>query len=411
MPKRYNFVAMKFKLILKNLPFEPQRDQIIFVENTYNEDVNQFIKDNYEHICNYCSVKGFKFCYLPKLNAEGLDTDVLFYNVPYATYYKSEETFTSEYLLRFMANPKNKDLIPPSLLYYKTLGFVHRGETIFDGLSVTDQEETPTLEEIFFMRLDEIFDSFVIHGQPKFSFGPDEDKPRIRFQKVPKSEEEEELKDKKENRRLREIFDDMKMMVEDDGISEAGEDDDAFSDYSCSCEIDIGDRFDEISRMIANEVKERIELLKCRGIDMLTLIQYIKDQEPLSHLHITKDFRIFLPDYGNIEIEMTPLPKAIFFLYLRHPEGIPYKYLPDYQEELMELYKLLKPNTDRVKMRESIEFVTNPLSNSINEKCARIREAFITKFDEHLAKNYYITGKRGFAKKINLPRDLVVWEE
>ena len=27
-----------------------------------------------------------------------------------------------------------------------------------------------------------------------------------------------------------------------------------------------------------------------------------------------------------------------------------------------------------------------------------------------MAKNYYVTGKSGEAKKINLPRDLVIWE-
>jgi hypothetical protein len=59
---------------------------------------------------------------------------------------------------------------------------------------------------------------------------------------------------------------------------------------------------------------------------------------------------------------------------------------------------------------QSIEDVTNPFLNSINEKCARIRAAFINKFDEHLAKNYFITGERGEAKKISLPRELVIWE-
>lgn len=48
--------------------------------------------------------------------------------------------------------------------------------------------------------------------------------------------------------------------------------------------------------------------------------------------------------------------------------------------------------------------------NSINEKCARIRAAFIKEFDHHLAKYYVVTGERGEAKKITLPRDLVIWE-
>ena len=59
---------------------------------------------------------------------------------------------------------------------------------------------------------------------------------------------------------------------------------------------------------------------------------------------------------------------------------------------------------------QSIEDVTNPLLNSINEKCARIRGAFLGEFDDYMAKYYYIDGKRGEPKKIALPRDLVVWE-
>ena len=55
--------------------------------------------------------------------------------------------------------------------------------------------------------------------------------------------------------------------------------------------------------------------------------------------------------------------------------------------------------------------MTNPLLNSINEKCARIRSAFVKVFDEGLAKNYFVTGERGEAKKVILPRDLVVWED
>ena len=65
--------------------------------------------------------------------------------------------------------------------------------------------------------------------------------------------------------------------------------------------------------------------------------------------------------------------------------------------------------TDKKNVSESIEDVTNPFLNSINEKCARIRKAFLDILDEHVAEQYYIQGARGEAKKIALPRDLVVW--
>ena len=82
----------------------------------------------------------------------------------------------------------------------------------------------------------------------------------------------------------------------------------------------------------------------------------------------------------------------------------------DYREELTRIYNQLKPSglTDRA--IQSIEDVTNPMLNSINEKCARIRAAFVGQFDEYMAKSYYIDGLRGEAKKIALPRNLVTWE-
>ena len=51
------------------------------------------------------------------------------------------------------------------------------------------------------------------------------------------------------------------------------------------------------------------------------------------------------------------------------------------------------------------------MGNALNENLARIRKAFVEKFDEHLAINYIVTGERGSRYAIPLDRDLVVWEE
>lgn len=88
-----------------------------------------------------------------------------------------------------------------------------------------------------------------------------------------------------------------------------------------------------------------------------------------------------------------------------------FKHLPEYREELMRIYVKLRPTGLSDRALQSIEDVTNPVLNSINEKCARIRGAFVGQFDDHLARHYYIDGLRGKAKKIALPRDLVVWED
>lgn len=158
------------------------------------------------------------------------------------------------------------------------------------------------------------------------------------------------------------------------------------------------------------EIRERIAKLRQRGIAEYILEQLIHPDNRLSRLIITKDYRIVLPDYQNIEIKMEPLVKAVYLLFLKHPEGIAFKCLPDYREELTQIYVRLRPAGLTGRAIQSIEDVTNPLLNSINEKCARIRGAFLGEFDDYMAKSYYIDGKRGETKKIALPRDLVVWE-
>ena len=171
-----------------------------------------------------------------------------------------------------------------------------------------------------------------------------------------------------------------------------------------------GDYLDDDTEELMEEVKERIGKLRQRGIAEYLLERLIHPDDRLSRLVVTKDYRIVLPDYQDMEIKMEPLAKAVYLLFLKHPDGIAFKSLPDHRKELADIYTKLRPAglTDRA--MQSIEDVTNPLLNSINEKCARIRGAFVGEFDDYMAKYYYIDGHRGAIKKIALPRDLVVWE-
>ena len=168
---------------------------------------------------------------------------------------------------------------------------------------------------------------------------------------------------------------------------------------------------DQQTRTKLHLFKKQVIELERLGVPLSLLENIIHQNDKLSKLVITKKHEILLPDYNNMVIKMEPLVKAVFFLFLKHPEGIVFKYLPDYREELIYIYRDLRPLGLDDRSLHSIEDVTNPCLNSINEKCARIRAAFINKFDEHLAKNYFITGERGEAKKITLDRELVIWEK
>ena len=161
--------------------------------------------------------------------------------------------------------------------------------------------------------------------------------------------------------------------------------------------------------MMMSEVQIMVERLRKSGVGETALQRLFKPTQKLSRMHIQYG-RIFLPDYNNMEIKMPTLSKAIYMLYLRHPEGIMFSYLPDYRDELHHLYGLISGRDNRDDIRRSIDDVTDPTRNSINEKCSRIKQAFLREFDDSIARNYYITGGRGEAKKILLSRDLVIWD-
>ena len=134
-----------------------------------------------------------------------------------------------------------------------------------------------------------------------------------------------------------------------------------------------------------------------------------KNVVKMSRLTIAKDCTILLTDYQK-EVKMEPIVKAVYLLFLKHPEGIAFKYLSDYRKELADIYQKIKPFGLTERAIRSIEDVTNPLLNSINEKCSRVKAAFQSEVVPTLLEQYIIIGKSGETKKITLPRDLVTWE-
>ena len=169
------------------------------------------------------------------------------------------------------------------------------------------------------------------------------------------------------------------------------------------------DEKQKLYNILVEEVKEKIQKLKEYGMSEKEITSLLHTEEPLLKLTISKNYRIFLGD-KRIEIHMEPLVKAVYLLFLSHPEGIVFKDLPDYRRELTKIYSEVRPWGLSERALQSIEDVTNPLLNSINEKCARIRKTFTNAMDSKAAEPYIIKGMRGGIKKISLPRDLVVWE-
>lgn len=170
------------------------------------------------------------------------------------------------------------------------------------------------------------------------------------------------------------------------------------------------DRFFDETKRLSEEIQVRVHRLRMLGVSETAIRSLLDKPVVISRMVITKDFRVLLPDY-DMEINMTPLVKSVYFLFLMHPEGIQFFQLRSYRDELLEIYKSLTGRTDYEAIVKSIEDVTDPTKNSINEKCARIREAFYKEFRSDIAEFYCINGNCYAPKKIELDRSKVDFED
>jgi hypothetical protein len=133
----------------------------------------------------------------------------------------------------------------------------------------------------------------------------------------------------------------------------------------------------------------------------------LNDQQQLSPVLVNEHYKIILPDFGNLEVVMHPLPRAVYILFLRYPEGIRFKELYQHRDELLDIYNKITNQYDNDKINQAIDDLVDMTNPSINQKCARIREAFRRIMDEPIARHYYIDGPNGEPKKIGLPVRLV----
>ena len=165
----------------------------------------------------------------------------------------------------------------------------------------------------------------------------------------------------------------------------------------------LAERVDE---MDAAALLEAMSILRKR----LSELEILEGTDEGERILVTKDYRILLPDRFDTEIRMRPLVKTVFLLFLRHPEGIRFGELPDYRDELLDLYKGVTRRPSGPELERSVDRLVSPRDNSIHEKAANLAATLARYFRPEQLPAYTLTGKAGTPKRIRLDRTLVEWE-
>ena len=406
---------MKYSIAFKGLPFEPEKRQVVYVENLYDERINALVKDNYQHIRWIFGRANLDFIYLPMFfNDEETREKVLYY-APYLTTEIIEQAeLRSCYLLGYMSHQENREKIAPSLLYSPKKDdeeWLFQGQTIdvdADSSSLTIQwfedvaaeieeelsEKSNTIQSSVSRRYDEDLDDVVLYDRDDDSTG---EEPKAEYSSTPSIWD-------KLSRELKAFR--MKCVEEEDEDSET---------TSKPAPSSLDEILDEDVKETLEELERKIDRLRLLGIPLDVIVEFVARYETISRLRITDDLRIFLPDYNDIEIKMPALYKAVYLLFIYHrKEGIVLQQLEKYHSDLVMFYRKTK-NTEQLTPRQ-LESI-NKLESSWNDDgsiyvvLSRIKKLFTNAIDEHLAKHYYIEGKPGRAYNIALNPDLIIWED
>lgn len=172
----------------------------------------------------------------------------------------------------------------------------------------------------------------------------------------------------------------------------------------------------EETKLLLSQIEENIIKLKKSGQFFLVapklehLVQNFLDLDiSLSNIVIDEDFKIILPLYQNREIILSHLTKAVYILFLRHPEGIFLNELAQYENELLSIYKTISYQISLDKIKNSVhELVVS--DKAIFVHFSRIKSAFVKSFTDFYAVNYYIQGEKGGRKYIKLPKEKVIFK-
>ena len=372
-------------------PFHFDRDTYLYLENTHNESLNQCVERNLDKIYKVFSEYGFRFIYLPKWSPDSS-------NIHLTNISKESEVLVKRFL-------NNINTVEYTHLLCKALhidkeeidsGIFHFACYMYDD----NMDKTEILQTRFtHFSMQEVTDDTIEEFCRNYCemIKDSRNRPHGCYFSVPAK------------RRLSGW----------DFYEEHGEPCENYADYT----------FPEDMKDIAENVKKEIEQLKEGGYFELLLhtlgdetineLRNVKLNPSLSKIEITADYKIMLSDYGK-EVKMTPLQKTLYIFYLRHPEGVAFKMLSAYYDELLAIYKVLSNREDLQKQQHSIRRLVDATDNAINEKCSRIKEAFLKVIDDFIAQNYYLCLKRenyknngitytNLLKRITISRELVVY--
>lgn len=128
----------------------------------------------------------------------------------------------------------------------------------------------------------------------------------------------------------------------------------------------------------------------------------------ISPILFDEDFNISLPLYPNVTITLEPLPKALYILFLHHPEGIVLKDIQLYEDELKRIYSHVSGRKNPTVINRMFRSLIDPTENPLHKNLSVIRRSFTSKLNYNIARNYIPAHGRTKAHNIPIESEYVI---
>ena len=119
--------------------------------------------------------------------------------------------------------------------------------------------------------------------------------------------------------------------------------------------------------------------------------------------------KMYLTDLGDLQVNLNPTERALYLVFINHPEGISRANLIDFRSELTHNYAFFSNKCDNNQINEAVDLLTNALEQKLMQVLSRIRRKFKEAVGEDQYKTYSIESHDG-KYKILLDRELVSYD-
>ena len=127
-------------------------------------------------------------------------------------------------------------------------------------------------------------------------------------------------------------------------------------------------------------------------------------------LYIDRQYRIYMGSRQGVEIPFRPLVRALFILFLKHPEGILLKERIHFRKELEEIYGVIAPNVDAQDRSRRVRRLTDSEENSFSENLSVLNATLDRILPLSQAQDVKVQGYNGHPRLIPLSPLKVHWE-